>query len=261
MYSLNKTEKNVLKKVLKHNHAMGKQELIDGFPDDKKADVSKAILHLQELGYFTIDLTTNNCVVSIPEFMVQDALKRLNPEKILQQLEIPKEDLISRNYSNRPIFITKGEKLINGRVSEYWFCNKKKDKHNVTCFVFNKNGISGRIPLGSLFDVESKISQALKWIDERYKKNPFLKLDLAHNMPEELSGNRQPIKAITEYLVHENYLVRLSGSKFQRTGKVHQVDTLDEIRLLHEPSKPDVMAVNGKKAYYTEEEGLYVSLY
>ena len=126
--------------------------------------------------------------------------------------------------------------MINGRVSEYWICNKKKDKYNVTCFIINKNGISGRVPLGSLFDAGSKISQSLKWIDETYKGNPFLKSDLVHRMPEELVGNRQPIKAITEYLIHENYLVRLSGSKFQRTGKVHQVDTLDEIRLLHETS-------------------------
>ena len=258
---MNKTEKSVLRKVLKHNHAMGKQDLVNGFPDDKKTDVSKAISHLQELGYFTMDLITDNCIISIPEFMVPDALKIVNPEKIILQTEIPKEDLIPKNYSNRPIFIAKGEKLVNGRVSEYWFCSKKKDKFNVTCFVFNKDGISGRIPLGSIFDIESKISQVLKWIDERYKKNPFLKSDLAHNLPEELAGNRQPIKAMTEYLIHENYLVRLSGSKFQRTGKVHQVDTLDEIRLLHEPTKPAVMTTNGKEAYFTEEEGLYVSFY
>jgi len=41
---------------------------------------------------------------------------------------------------------------------------------------------------------------------------------------------RQPIKAFTEYLCRENNLVRLGGSNFQRTGKIHQVDALDEIQ-------------------------------
>lgn len=240
---------------------MGKQKLIQGFPDSKKDEVAKGILHLQELGYVTVDLTTNNCVVSIPNFMVPDALKIVDPEHIINHSDTPKENLVPQSYNNKPILITKGEKLINGRVSEYWFCTKKKNKFHVTCFIFNQNGMSGRIHLGSIFDVESKVSQTLKWIDKRYKKNPFLKSDLAHNLPEEIAGNRQPIKAITEYLILEKYLVRLSGSKFQRTGKIHQIDTLDEIKLLHEPTKPAVMKMNNKDAYYTEEDGLYVSLY
>lgn len=240
---------------------MEKQQLIDGFPDSKREEVSKAILRLRDLGYVTVDLTAESCIVSIPTFMIDAASKIVMPNLVTRQSTKPKEELVPKTYSNKPILITTGEKEINGRVSEYWLCNKKKDKHHISCFIFNKDGLSGRINLGSLFNVDSKISKALKWIDEHYGKNPFLKLELAHNLPEDIRGNRQPIKAITEYLIHEKYLVRLTGSKFQRTGKVHQVDTLDEIKLLHEPSKPAVMNFHGKQAYYTDEEGLYVSLY
>ena len=81
---------------MKYGHAMSKQKLVEGFPDDKTLEVSKAISHLQELGYVTIDLTSNNCVVSIPTFMVEDVLRIVNPDKIIFQSETPRKNSSQR---------------------------------------------------------------------------------------------------------------------------------------------------------------------
>lgn len=256
---MDKFSKAILRIIKRNTGIIEKESLVYGFPDRDKTKVLKAISKLRDWGYVIIELTSVGSIITTNKMREQDIQKILNSPS--DRYDIPKEEQIPREFRKIPFFIVKGEKPIHGNVSEYWFCSKKKNKNHVKCFIFNTSGREA-INLGNIYDPESFISRALIEIDNLYRKNPFLKSDLVHNLSQDIVGNRQPIKAITEYLIHENYLVELSNNKFQRTGKLHKVDTLDFMTKVHELPPAAVMTdPNGKKAYYTEEEGLYYSLY
>ena len=259
---MNKYEIAILRILLKNQSAIQKRSLVNGFPNVCRNKVLAAITKLQDLDYIHLNFITSGYVYVLNKTMKEDAKRLVSRDYAAQRVETPREDLIPNVYKKKPLFTSKGEKLIHGNVSDYSFHTRKNKKDEVMCYVFNKHGISNRINLGSLFDGQSMISIALKTIDEKFGKNPFLKHELKNTLPQEIAGNRQPVKAITEYLCYEKFLVRLSGSKFQRTGKVHQIDTLDEVKVKSKAEMPTVSMLNdGKTVYYTEEEGLYTSFY
>lgn len=239
---------------------MEKRLLAAGIKEDARI-ISSSLSNLQELGYIVVDLTSLNCIVSIPTHMRQDALRVVYPGSLVEP-KVTMEDQIPKVYDSTPIFAAEAEKEIHGDLSEYYFCAKKNHRDYVVCFVFNNGVLKYRIVLGSLKDFGSLISQALKEIDNLFGKEKFSKADLVHKLPDKIVRNRQPIKAITEYLCHENYLVRLDGSNFQRTGKVNKVDTLDEIEYYHkieEKKTKNLHTITGYfgKYAYSDEDGLY----
>lgn len=242
---------------------MEKRLLVAGIKEDEKT-INSALFHLQELGYIVVDLTSSNCIVSIPTHMVQDAFRIVYPGSLVEP-QVVIEDQIPKAYDNTPIFTADAEKEIHGELSKYWFCAKKNRPDYVTCFVFNNGVLKYRIVLGSLKDFGSLISQALIGIDNLFGKERFSKADLARKLPHKIVRNRQPIKAITEYLCRENYLVRLDGSNFQRTGKIHKVDTLDEIGYYRKEECKAVVRFNftmgGARYAYSDEDGLYPIFY
>jgi hypothetical protein len=254
--SLNKVEKVILRKLVKNLYAMDRKDLVNGIPESP-ADIGKALSHLGDLGYTVVDLTSSGCVVSVPEHMRQDTFKIVFPGSLTQE-ETPIEDQIPKGFNNTPLFTAKGEKTIKAANADYWFCSRTNEPDFIVCFVFMRGVLTHSINLGSLSDFGSLISQALRKIDDIFESKPFLKSDLVHRLPHEVVGNRQPIKAITEYLCYEKYLVRMVGSKFQRTGKMHKVSTIDEIAFYrnekHQSAK--INTTSGLFAY-TDENGLY----
>jgi hypothetical protein len=240
---------------------MEKRRLEAGIRDDKKT-LNDALTHLRELGYIVLDLTSVNCIISIPTHMRKDAFRIVYPG-FLTDSEVAMEDQIPKGYDSTPIFTAEAEKEIHREISEYWFCAKKSQPDYVACFVFNNGILKYRITLGSLKDFGSLISQALREIDNLFGKERFSKADLVHKLPHDIVRNRQPIKAITEYLCREKYLVRRDGSNFQRTGKMHKVDTLDEIEYYRkmEDRNHQGITTTGIKYFYTDEEGLYPTFY
>lgn len=249
----------ILRKLLKNDGSMPKRSLVKGIKESA-SKISAAIYHLRELGYVVVDLTSANVIVSIPNYMRKDAFKAVYPDTQSTQ-EIPFEDQIPVEYNKKPLFKSKGEKEIHRKVSEYWFCSKINQPDYVTCFVFHAGVLTQTIHLGSATNFGSLVSQAIRAIDGIFAKNIFKKSDLVHKLKPEIVGNRRPIKAITEYLVHEKYLVRLEKKNyFQRTGKQHKVETLDEINYYRQRSEPAVMSAGKSRYFYTEEEGLYSPL-
>jgi hypothetical protein len=253
---LNKLERVILRKLAKNLYAMDKRDLTDGIPESS-TDISNALARLRELGYVIIDLTSSNCVVSVPEHMRKDVFKIVFPGSIGQE-EIPMEDQIPEEYDKIPLFKAKGEKTIKDANAEYWFCPKTSERDYVTCFIFMRGILTHRVNLGSLADFGSLVSQALRNIDNLFEKRPFLKSDLVHRLPHDIVGNRQPIKAITEYLCYEKYLVRMDGSKFQRTGKIHVVSVIDEIAFSKKEEKPGPLVFQSSNgAFGYDDDGLY----
>jgi hypothetical protein len=241
---------------------MEKRRVEAGIREESKT-ISDALTHLQGLGYVVLDLTSSNCIISIPTHMRKDAFRIIYPGFLVDS-EVAMEDQIPEHYDNTPIFAAEAEKEIHREISEYWFCAKKSRPDYVACFVFNNGLLKYRIALGSLKDFGSLVSQALREIDNLFGKERFSKADLAHKLPHRIVRNRQPIKAVTEYLCRENYLIRLDGSNFQRTGKIHKIDTLDEIeyyRKIGERKTYNRQSIDtvGIRYGYTDEEGLYPS--
>lgn len=239
---------------------MEKRRLEAGIREEKKT-ITDALTHLQTLGYIVLDLTSSNYIISIPAHMRKDAFRIIYPGFLVDS-EVAMEDQIPKGYDSTPVFTAEAEKEIHGEISEYWFCAKKNRPDYIACFVFNNGLLKYRIMLGSLKDFGSLITQALSEIDDLLGKEMFSKADLAHKLPPKIVRNRQPIKAVTEYLCRENYLVRLDGSNYQRTGKVHKVDTLDEIeyyRKIEERKADNRQSIDtvGIRYGYTDEEGLY----
>lgn len=258
---MNKTERVILRKLVKNLYAMDRRDLAEGIPVTS-TDIANALSRLRELGYIVVDLTSSSCVVSVPEHMRKDAFKLVFPGTLVPHTT-PMEEQIPAGYNTTPLFTAKGEKTIKDANAEYWFCSKANQPDTIVCFIFMKGELKQRINLGSLSDFASLASQALRNIDNIFEKRVFLKKDLVHRLPHEIVGNRQPIKAITEYLCHENYLVRMEGSKFQRTGKIHNVSAIDEIAFSRKEEKPEFarfQSLNGTFAY-TDEDGLYPVLF
>lgn len=256
MVVLNKTERVILRKLLKNDYVMERRTLVKGIKDSP-ARISASISHLRELGYIVIDLTTSACIITVPAYMRADAFKAVYPGSPVPK-EVPIEDLIPAEYNKTPLFTSKGEKEIHKLKSDYWFCSKLNQPDYITCFVFNDGELSQTIHLGSVTNFGSLVSQALREIDGTFGQKPFKKSDLAHMPRPDIVGNRRPIKAITEYLIYEKFLIRLEKKNhFQRTGKPHKVDTLDEIKYYTQKNEAATMNTGMGRFYYTEEEGLY----
>jgi len=246
----------IIRKLLKNDGSMPKRLLVAGIKDSP-AKISAAICHLRELGYIVVDLVSADVIVTIPNYMRADAFKAVYPGSQPTQ-DVPYEDQIPSEYNKKPLLTAKGEKEIHHKVSEYWFCSKVAQPDYVTCFVFHDGDLTQTIHLGSLSNFGSLVSQALRHIDNLFGTNAFKKSDIVHKLPPEIVGNRRPVKAITEYLVYAKYLLALEKKNhFQRTGKPHKVDTLDEINYYKEKAEAAVMNAGGQRYYYTEEEGLY----
>ncbi len=236
---------------------MERKQLVAGIRESP-SKISSTINHLRELGYIVLDLTSTSCIVTIPNYMRADAFNVVYPGSRASN-ESPIEDQIPAEHTKIPILKSKGEKVIHKRSSEYWFCSKVNQPDYITCFVFNEGLLSQTIHLGSTSNFGSLVSQALREIDNLFGTSKFKKADLAHKLSPTIVGNRRPIKALTEYLCHEKYLVRLDKkNQFQRTGKLHKVDVLDEISFYKQKNETAVMTTQGgRKYFYTEEEGLY----
>lgn len=257
---MRKLEKIVLQNLLKRGYALEQRSFLNEFPNDKRNDVLSAISSLQVLGFVMQDFSQNGIIITLPTSKIQEALREVSSIYLPDPSQIPIEELIPKKYS-APFHISEGEHLVNGSVSKYVFVSSKKDEYNVTCLVINSSGSVRSIHLGDIHDPLSLISLFLKEIDSLYPKSLFTKEDLKRNLPKELVGNNQPTKAATEYLCYEKYLVKHEyideAIKFERTGKIHPYETLDEIRVLHEQVPVITATFDGAKYAYHEEDGFY----
>ena len=265
LYSdLRKFDSLVLENLLKRGGALQQRAFLNEFPNDKRNDVLAAIANLQTLGYVMQDFAEKGIVITLVESRRKDALREVSSIYLADPSQVPIEEHIPKNYS-KPFHIAEGEHLVNNAVSKYVFCHSKKDDEDITCFIINSSGNKYGMHLGNIHDSQSLVSKFLKEIDLKFSNVLFTKEDLKRNLPKELVGNNQPTKAATEYLLHEKYLVRhdyVDGtSKFERTGKAHSIDALDEILELHEPTPHTIMTINGAKYGYHEDDGLYPILY
>ncbi len=261
---MNGIEKLIGSILLKNQCAKEKKKLVDGFPNRLRNEVLKGISNLQSKGLLNEDFTTNGWIISIPKLMIPVVLNEVSSIRIQDPSLTPLEDLIPKKY-NKPFLITQGEHLVKGGVAQYVFCTSKKDENDVVCILV-RNGKKRTMKLGSVYNPDSLVSRFLKEVDFKIKKGFFSKEYLQEILPKEIVQNRQPLKALTDYLCHTGFLIRYdylhATTKFQRTGKMHPVTTLDEILTLHESEKPSTMVSNsGLKYAYTETEGLYTSFY
>ncbi len=257
---MRKFEKLVLQNLLKRGGALEQRAFLKEFPDNKRNDVLAAIASLQTLRFVMQDYSENGITITLVDSRRQDALREVSSIYLPDPSQIPIEEHIPKKYSS-PFHIAEGEHLVNNAVSKYVFCASKKNGEDITCFIINSNGSKRGIHLGNVHDSESLVSNFLREIDSKFPNVLFSKEDLKRNLPKELVGNNQPTKAVTEYLCFEKYLIRHGyvddTSKFERTGKPHSIDTLDEILALHEKTEPIKASINGAKYAYHEDDGLY----
>lgn len=258
--TLSRFEKALLRMLLKNGNEMNRDSLVHSFPDEKFEQANDALLRLVQLGFVTLKYIGEECLVVLPKIRQEEAWTIVDPEFVLHKGNTPKRELIPKDYVPEPFHIFYGEKEIRHAVSEYWLCRKVKDKDFIACFIFNSDGTKSSITLGRLEDSSSLVSRYLDEIDMRFPDRSFLKKELVHKLPKSLTGNRQPIKAVTEYLCLEGYLEKIGKSRFKRTPKLHIVDSLD--RITEKVTKPISWSNgNGKPVYYyTDEEGLYPNL-
>lgn len=262
---MNRFEKSILRNLLLNNNSIDKDTLLNGYPDDHRSNIIRSLCILQDLGYIYINIIDNS--VTLSQIRVHDAFKIVNPSSKFNNSVLSKSEYIPKQYLNQPFLISKGEKEIKGKVSEYWFCKNRRDEESITCFVFNQQGITLSITLGKLSDGNSFISRGLRAIDGIFGGSDyFTKSDLTHKLPFEIVGNRQPIKAITEYLCYEKYLVKIDKSKFRRTGKRHLFTIIENKNLLKfiensDKIKDITFNFQGTKYNFTEEFGLYPTFY
>jgi len=262
---LNRFEKAILRILLKNGNEMDKERLVRSFPDEKIMQAHDALLRLVQLGFVTLKYAGEKCIVVLPRIVEEEALRIVDPDFIFHKANTPKSELIPRDYVSEPFLVFYGEKEIHGTTSEYWLCRKKKDRDFIGCFIFNADGTRSSITLGRLPDPESLVSKFLNEIDRLFPDRAFFKKELAHNLPRALVGNRQPIKAITEYLCLEGFLERTeAASKFRRTEKRHIMDSLDAVvpKETKREKSVDVISANGKPVYYIDEDfGVYPNFY
>src|SRR5439155_5581823 len=121
------------------------------------------------------------------------------------------EELIPKRYSS-PFLITEGEHLSRHGVAKYVFCSKNKDKTDITCFLI-KSGEYRTIHLGSIYDPKSLVSRFLSEIDTKIKEKEFTKEYLQTILPKNIIKNRQPLKALTDYLCHIGFLKRMDYAR------------------------------------------------
>lgn len=244
---------------------MEKKKFINSLPDKFPLfDALKAIVNLEVLGYIIEHNTENGKIITLPNSRITDAKRQVSVIKIDDPTQIPIEELISKKFS-KPFYYSKGEHECYQGVSQYVLCSSKKNKDDISCFIVNKQGKIRRIHLGSTHDPDSIIAKAIQLIDSNYKDVPFTREMLKNIFPKEIRGNNQNTKAIVEYLCYAKFLVRYdyhsATTKFERTGKVLPIGTLDEILLLHNPIQPIIANVAGAAYGYHEEDGLYPILY
>lgn len=263
--TLNRYEKTILRILLKNGNEMEKEKLLHSFPDLKLRQAGDGLHHLVQLGFVTLKYVSGRSIVVLPRIAELEALKIVDPNYVSSESGSNKRELISKSYIPEPFHVFYGEKEIHKTVSEYWLCRKRKDKEFIGCFIFNADGSKSSISIGRISDRDSLVSKYLFEINRLFNGRVFHKREIKNKFPKALTGNRQPIKAVTEYLCLEGYLERIGNtSKFKRTNKPHIVDTLEtpEIRKKEVPKSIGIMHRNGKPTYYFDEElGLYPNFY
>lgn len=239
--------------------------MLASFPDLKLKQTQEGLQHLLQLGFVTLKYVSGIPIVVLPRIAEQEALKIVDAKYLSSESSSNKRELIPKAYIPEPFHVFYGEKEIHKTVSEYWLCRKKKDKEFVGCFIFNADGTKSTIALGRTSDRDSLVSKYLFEINRLFNDRVFEKHEIKKKFAKALTGNRQPIKAVTEYLCLEGYLERIGKtSKFKRTAKPHIVDSLDtiEVKKKEQPKAIGLMYRNGKPTYYFDEElGLYPNFY
>ena len=258
-----KYEKIVLQNLLKSGYALGQRHFLDTFTSRDRSNILKAIENLEQKLIITRDYSEDGITIVLPKNKITDALRIVSSIKIDDRPYLSIEELIPKKYS-KPFLIKEGEKKIHGKVSKYVFCHTRTDPDDVTCFVINHKGSIHPIHLGSIYDPASMISAFLKEIDAKFPQVLFTRENLKTSLPKKLTQNNQPTKAAVEYLCHAKFLVRHAydtskRSKFERTGKPHPIEILDEMIALCKPNPEPYTGTDphGCKYGYHEEDGLY----
>lgn len=258
---MNVLEKNVLRAILTHRHAMERKKLIGRFPSYLQSKVPSTIDKLKQAGYLVEDVSDKGSVLSIPKFMRLDARRAVS--SLSKDYSKTIEELIPKKYT-LPFLITEGEHNSRYGIAKYVFCAKKKNKDDISCFLV-KNSEYTSIHLGSIYDKRSLVSRFLDEVDVKIGKKEFTKEYLQTILPKDIVRNRQPLKALTDYLCHIQYLKRIkypNSTKFVRTNKTREIITLDKVLAEELTQQTITLTFNGGKfAYSGEEEAPYPVLY
>jgi hypothetical protein len=257
---MNVIEKNILRDVLKHGNAMERKRLIRRFPIHLRSKVPASIEQLKQSGYLVEDVGGLGSILSVPKFMNRDAVRSVSP--LSKDYSKAIEEIIPKKYTS-PFLITEGEHNSRYGIAKYVFCAKKKNTDDITCFLV-KNSKYTSIHLGSIYDSESLVSWFIDEIDAKVGKKEFTKEYLQTILPKEIVGNRQPLKALTDYLSHLRFLKRIeypNATKFVRTHKTRQITTLDKVIPVVEPQQTITISSNNGRFAYSDEDGLYPILY
>lgn len=255
---MNVIEKNIIRVILKHGNAMKSEKLIHGFPSHLRSKVRPAISQLKQLGYLVEDVSDNGSVLSIPKFMIRDAIRNIS--QLSRDYAEPIEELIPKKYTS-PFLITEGEHNSRYGIAKYVFCAKKKNTDDITCFLV-KNSKYTSIHLGSIYDQQSLVSRYLDEIDTKIGSKEYTKEYSQTVLSKQIIGNRQPLKALTDYLTHLQFLKRIeypTATKFVRTSKTREITTLDKVMSPTETQQTIMTSNHGK--YACDEDGLYPILY
>lgn len=225
---MNVLDKNVLRVILKHGHSVERKKLIMGFPSHLRSKLTATILKLKQSGYLVEDVSDKGSVLGIPKFMIPDAQRVVSP--LSKDYSQSIEEMIPKRYT-APFLITEGEHDSRYGLAKYVFCAKKKNADDITCFLI-KNSKYSSIHIGSIYDKQSLVSRFLDEVDTKIGKKEFSKEYLQTILPKNIIRNRQPPKALTDYLSHIGFLKRIeypSSTKFVRTYKTREITTLDKV--------------------------------
>src|SRR5439155_17937952 len=130
----------------------------------------------------------------------------------------PVEYSYDSKYEQQPFHKTKGDKRVRGTYGIYSYHKNLFDPTILIAYIIIDGERRGTIKLGSFFDKNSLLSNAIKKIDEKYWFRQFSKADL-RSLGRDIEGNRQPPKAIIDMLLYHGYIVLKGDKYYERTER------------------------------------------
>ena len=161
----------------------------------------------------------NEELVSLNPTQIQEVRQLLNPRTPdAVKDKPPVEYSYDSKYEQRPFHKTKGDKRVRGTYGIYSYHKNHSDPTILIAYIIVDGERRGTIKLGSFFDKNSLLSNAIKKIDEKYWFRQFSKADL-RSLGRDIEGNRQPPKAIIDMLLYHGYIAQMENRYYERTEK------------------------------------------
>ena len=192
-----------------------KENTVKIFPSNKKRAGKKAIEELIRRNLIIAKPTSYGQQISLNPRLIRDIKRLINPSEKLSDGVY--ENSLRSGYAQRPFHKTRGQHPVRGAKAEYRY-HKGTQSDVIVCHVVVNGVRKSTINLGSFSDPTSLLAKAVRGIDANFRGRVFKKAHL-HVLGREIVGNKQPIHAIIEMLLHFGYCTQTSARHYERTTK------------------------------------------